>query len=164
MEEILDSNPPAQRVLPGTATPYGHPMPVRRPPRRAPGRDLHDRPGPRVRGAADRLDLLAGDPDWSPDGTRIVFLTRPLLDFEEGPSVLFTMAPDGSAVTEIGATATDRRTQPRWSPDGGFILYTRVRPSGLPRHIWAIAADGSEDSPLLADAPIYTHPVLQPTP
>ena len=32
-------------------------------------------------------DLLAGDPDWSPDGERIVLSTRPLLHFDDGPSI-----------------------------------------------------------------------------
>jgi Tol biopolymer transport system component len=110
-------------------------------------------------------NMLAGDPDWAPDGSLIVFGTSPLLDFSEAAeSELYTMRPDGSgmhALTSYGPTGP-RATQPRWTPDGHAILYTRLGQSELPRHIWAISADGSVDVPVLTSKSIYTHPVLQP--
>jgi Tol biopolymer transport system component len=111
--------------------------------------------------------LLAGDPDWSPDGSLIVFNTRPLVDFPDaGQSELYTIRPDGSGLrrlTAYGPTGP-RATQPRWTPDGKAILYTRTTQTGSPRHIYAINADGTADVPVLTAKPIYTHPILQPTP
>jgi TolB protein len=111
--------------------------------------------------------LLAGDPDWSPDGSRIVFNTRPLVDFPDaGRSELYTIRPDGTGLRRLTAYGPNgpRATQPRWTPDGKAILYTRTTQTGQPRHIYAINADGTGDTPVLTAKPIYTHPILQPTP
>jgi TolB protein len=109
--------------------------------------------------------MVAGDPDWAPHGSLIVFDTHPLLDFSEAAeSELYTMRPDGSgmhALTSYGPHGP-RATQPRWTPDGNAILYTRLGQSQLPRHIWVISADGSIDVQVLTSKSIYTHPVLQP--
>ena len=108
---------------------------------------------------------VASDPDWSLDGGKILYTTHPLVDFpDSGRSDLFTMAPDGSdqrALTEYGAQGP-RATQPRWSPDGSAILYTRTTQSGQPRTIWSMAADGTNDVSLIDR--FATHPILQPTP
>jgi len=109
--------------------------------------------------------LMASDPDWSPDGSAIVFTTYPLVDFPTtGQSNLSTMAPDGSnkrAITAFGPSGP-RATQPRWSPDGLAILYTRTTQTGSPRTIWAIGADGANELPVIGH--LATHPILQPTP
>ena len=110
--------------------------------------------------------MLAGDPDWSPDGSRILLTTRPLLDFDAGQSELYTMRPNGTGLrrlTNYGPNGP-RATQPRWTPDGKAIVYTRTTQQHLPRHIYAINADGTGDTPVLTAKDIYTHPVLQPTP
>jgi len=111
--------------------------------------------------------MLAGDPDWSPDGRRVVFNTRPLVDFQEsGRSELYTIRPNGTGLRRLTAYGPNgpRATQPRWTPDGKAILYTRTTQQGFPRHIYAINADGTGDTPVLTAKPIYTHPILQPTP
>lgn len=111
--------------------------------------------------------VLAGDPDWSPDGARIVFNTRPLVDFpESGRSELYTIRPDGTGLRRLTAYGPNgpRATQPRWTPDAKAILYTRTTQQGFPRHIYAINADGTGDTLVLTAKPIYTHPILQPTP
>jgi TolB protein len=110
-------------------------------------------------------NMLAGDPDWSPKGDLIVFSTRPLVDFDtSGRSELYTMRPDGSGMRKLTGYGKDgpRATQPRWTPDGKAILYTRVTQTGLPRHIWVIDHAGGKDVPVLTASDIYTHPVLQP--
>jgi Tol biopolymer transport system component len=110
-------------------------------------------------------NMLAGDPDWAPDGSLIVFGTRPLLDFDAAAeSELYTMRPDGSGVHALTSYGPDgpRATQPRWTSDGNAILYTRLSQAELPRQIWVISADGSVDLPVLTSKSIYTHPVLQP--
>jgi TolB protein len=111
-------------------------------------------------------DMLASDPDWSPDGAQILFNTRPLLDFDTGQSELNTMRPNGTGVRRLTAYGPNgpRATQPRWTPAGKAILYTRTTQTGQPRHIYAINADGTADTPVLTTKQIYTHPIVQPTP
>lgn len=110
--------------------------------------------------------LLAGDPDWAPDGSAIVFTTRPLVDFDTGRSELYTVRPDGTGLRRLTAFGSNgpRATQPRWTPDGTANLYTRTTQSGLPRQIYAITRDGRTDAPVATAKSIYTHPALQPTP
>ena len=110
-------------------------------------------------------DIDAGDPDWSPDGTRIVYTTHPLRVFGGSePSDLFTMAPDGSDVRQLTRLEQARATEPNWTPDGSSIIYTRTGADSHPRHTWSITADGRIDAALLTARGIYTNPVLQPLP
>ena len=108
--------------------------------------------------------LLAGDPDWSPDGSKIVFSTHPLLVFPaSGESDLFLMNPNGTARQQITHNGSEvRATQPRWTSDGHAIIYVQTTSSGYPRHIAAVRADGSDATVVLADRALYTHPSLQP--
>ena len=79
---------------------------------------------------------------------------------------LYTIRPNGTGLRRLTAYGPNgpRATQPRWTPDGKAILYTRTTQTGQPRHIYAIDADGSGDAAVLTAKPIYTHPILQPTP
>ena len=110
---------------------------------------------------------LAGDPDWSPDGSKIVYSTHPLrVDWgADVESELITIRPDGSGrtvLTKFGSGGP-RGTQPRWTPDGKAIVYTKQSTGGdFTRHIWAIAADGSSDTPVLTARVICTNPVMEP--
>ena len=112
-------------------------------------------------------DMRAGDPDWSPDGKLIVFGTHPLSNFDQaGHSELYTISPDGNGLRRLTNYGPDgpRATQPRWTPDGKGILYTRTSQAGMPRHIYVLSADGRQDAPVLTTNMIYTHPILQSTP
>ena len=110
--------------------------------------------------------MLAGECDWSPDGTRLVFATHPLGAFNFDPVVsnLFTVRPDGTGRRQLtnSTTANNRATQAHFTPDGR-IIYTRVTPAG--RTLWLISADGSNASPIPANGErIRTHGDWQPTP
>lgn len=59
------------------------------------------------------------DPDWSPDGTKILFASD-----REGKFDIYVADPDGSNVTRLtGEQAGD--LTPKWSPDGKRIAFSR---------------------------------------
>lgn len=69
------------------------------------------------------------DPDWSPDGNKIVFASnRSQLGTNEGnePTQLFTMNPDGTGAVQMTSNYAYRYEHPVWSPDGTKILATRT--------------------------------------
>ena len=111
-------------------------------------------------------DMLAGDPDWSPEGDLIVFSTHPLREFGAlERSELYTMRPNGSGIKALTSNGENgpRATEPRWTPDGKAILYTRVTQAETHRSIWVIDRKGGTDVPVLTKEPdYYSHPVLQP--
>jgi Tol biopolymer transport system component len=96
---------------------------------------------------------LDKEPDYSPDGSRIVFVRdRQLL--EAGGSTdreaLFVVNVDGTGLRRLTPWATAVGT-PSWSPDGATIVFRRgivgVAPLPLPR-IYTIGADGTDMRPL----------------
>ena len=94
-----------------------------------------------------------------------MFGTHPLLQFQvSGTSELFTVRPDGTGLEQLTAYGPEARaTQPRWTPDGSAILYTRTTQLGTPKTLWVVSADGQTDQSVFAQsAGIYTHPVMQP--
>ena len=113
------------------------------------------------------------DADWSPDGTRIVFVSRNPSDPEGllAPEFgdLYTMRPDGSDVQRL--TTDGLAMAPSWTADGR-ILFTRGSrgtDDGDPGW-WTMDADGS-NAVLLASAAAIgvdpgavaaTHPAWQP--
>jgi len=114
----------------------------------------------------DRLTdpkMFAGEADWSPDGKWIVFDSYPLAEFNFEPKVsnLYRMHPDGSGTEQLthNDTADLRATQPRYTPDGEWIIFTSVTPSS--RSLWAISAAGGEPI-VIAPGGIYTHGTWQP--
>ena len=86
------------------------------------------------------------DPDWSPDGRKIAWLSR-------GPNGtgadVFVMNADGSEQRNL-TPKPGNRNEPRWSPDGRAILFTAVPPGQLPSasgwpysDVYVMNADGS---------------------
>ncbi|MBP7889954.1 MAG: PD40 domain-containing protein, partial [Ilumatobacteraceae bacterium] len=84
--------------------------------------------------------LWATYPDWHPTEDLIVFSTRPWSALDDGPSNLYTVRPDGSALTALTdfTTGQTRATQPTWTPDGTEIIFTAVEGTGFGEPTMAI--------------------------
>ncbi|MGH7204375.1 MAG: FIMAH domain-containing protein [Candidatus Levyibacteriota bacterium] len=77
-------------------------------------------------------------PQWSPDGTKVVFMQSPFLN---GSAGVYVINADGSNVTQLIAGGE----YPVWSPDGTKIAYT-AGAGRAPLHV--INIDGSNDQNL----------------
>lgn len=74
---------------------------------------------------------LNTDPDWSRDGSRIVYASG------GAGRDIWTMNPDGTGVIALTSNANFENF-PEWSPDGGQLVYIRET------NIWMMNADGTE--------------------
>jgi hypothetical protein len=111
-------------------------------------------------------------PDWSPDGSKLVFVKpsagcqQQILDigqtsiFVYGGS-LTTLDWNGSTFsneqTILAAQGTDNNYYPSWSPDGGYIAFTRA--DGTVKSTWSLAGmacTGHDGSGLSYDNPSAT--------
>jgi len=73
----------------------------------------------------------AWEPDWHPDGSRIVFRTH--FDPSDSadrtkPTDLFTIQPDGTGLTAVTSfgLGNQRAIEPTWTPDGSGLVFTLV--------------------------------------
>jgi Tol biopolymer transport system component len=76
------------------------------------------------------------DPEWSPDGTWIVF-SRSLAASGVDDAELFMCRPDGAGLIQL-TRLRGSNAHPDWSPDGSRIAFSH---SG---ELWTIRPDGSD--------------------
>jgi Tol biopolymer transport system component len=127
--------------------------------------------------------MFADYPDWSPDGTTLVFTTYDLgsrdahcLQDASPASDLYAIRPDGTRLTQLthnpsgqnlvrdGTASGPLASQPTWSPDGSRIFFVRVSGETWPG--WQMATIDPRNSHIRsATGRGYlqgTHPRLRP--
>jgi TolB protein len=94
------------------------------------------------------------NPDWSPDGSQIVFEST-----RDGKYAIYSIRPDGTNLRKLtGGEANDE--QPRWSPDGRHIVFISDRDGHL--QLYLMDADGSRQRRLTRAADIDYAPNFSP--
>jgi TolB protein len=86
-------------------------------------------------------------PQWSPDGTRLVFFR---LDLPTSQEAVFTVAIDGAYETRVTPPGLDA-ANPNWSPDGSSILFNAT--AGDATNLYEVRADGTQLTNLTKQGP-----------
>src|SRR5262249_56366852 len=93
-------------------------------------------------------------PDWSPDGSRIVFVNNVCPTCDD--SNVFTMNSGGNNVRQL-TEQLGNNVQPHWSSDGTKIVFTNAAtPDTFIEDIWTMDSNGANpvdltNSPLADD-------------
>ncbi len=120
------------------------------------------------------------EPHWSPDNSKIAYLSSRALDGSDaanpnGTENIWVMNADGSnpaPLTQLTADGADASI-PEWSPDGSQIIFdssaalngSDAANANFTRNIWMMNADGSNRAPLTqltADQADAAFPQLSP--
>src|SRR6266568_4571084 len=92
----------------------------------------------------DLFDFVwIGDPQISPDGTRVAFVRVTVNEKKEGYNTSIWSVPVAGGEEPHQLTKGDHDTAPRWSPDGNFLLFLR-----------ATEKDGKPEPPQLSILPM----------
>jgi hypothetical protein len=145
------TTPPVQAIAQSAGhswAPTGHTMVVEA---LTPGRGMDVYTWDPATGQLTKLtdnDVHDHSPRWSPDGSKIAFLScREGCDREQD---LWLMNEDGTdqrlVVDSIGDVS-----EPSWSPDGGLIAYWSSSAPASGGQLRVVAPDGTDDRYLLAD-------------
>ncbi len=127
-------------------------------------------------GGGELIRIAASDADeaqpaWSPDGTRIAFVSArdhggrlvPALNTSALESYLLSTNGDLFLVPALGGTAArlvEDAHYPSWSPDGKRIVFMSNRDGRV--NLWTIASDGGVPVRLTTSETIDFHPAWSP--
>jgi dipeptidyl aminopeptidase/acylaminoacyl peptidase len=97
-------------------------------------------------------DWNDSDPQWSPDGRRIAFVSdRSGHEFDESHDTdIWVINRDGSQLTKVSDRNTED-TSPRWSPDGQTIAFLNTVRDTTNKRIWLASSAGTSASRLAVD-------------
>ncbi len=101
------------------------------------------------------------DPDWSPDGTRIVYCEARIVE-DEGIFRVMIMNADGSGRRALTSFGGVNEINPKWMPDGQSIVFEQMRDRSPRSDIASMKPDGSDVRVLLSTKAWETNPVPSP--
>jgi Tol biopolymer transport system component len=101
------------------------------------------------------------DPDWSPDGTRIVYSQARMVR-GRGEIRISVMNADGTGNRALSAFGGRDEINPKWTPDGTSIVFESRAERGTKSDIRIMAADGTNVRTILATAAWETNPIPSP--
>jgi hypothetical protein len=102
-------------------------------------------------GAAQPLSTVEPclSPSWSPDSQHIAFETR--YGDPVRASTIWTIGADGTHLLDISVHGTGEWKQPRWSPDGRWLLHMRYVSGVVGVGLFVMKSDGSSGIRLTND-------------
>jgi Tol biopolymer transport system component len=103
------------------------------------------------------------DPDWSPDGERIVFTSHDVNDnhMNSVTAEIYVINADGSGGLERRTTNAEEERAPAWSPDGTRLAFM-CRRGGTDFEICVMNADGTGQVQLTDNAVLDGTPTWSP--
>jgi serine/threonine protein kinase len=108
------------------------------------------------------IDQGACQPKWSPDGTKILFISPCIRNFVSYPGAgLFIINSDGTGLVPL-PSVPGGDYDPSWSPDGNQIAFTSLRKSGVPGIFIMNLKDNSVKSLVEDETRAITQPAWSP--
>lgn len=118
-----------------------------------------------VDGTQDRAvsprGVLALDPDWSPDGTRIVYTEVRVAD-GRADNRLAIINADGTGRRPLTRHGGRNEINPKWTPDGQTIIFERLRQAGARSSIMAMPSAGGSPRVIYDSRGWDTNPIPSP--
>jgi Tol biopolymer transport system component len=118
--------------------------------------DAREGPNNRPVKLTDNATYYDRQPDWSPDGSRIVYVSY------RNNADIFVMRADGSGKKKNLTRSPAREQYPAFSPDGKYIVFTSDR--GGDQEIWKVRLDGTGLTQVTSDGLDNHQPDWQPRP
>jgi hypothetical protein len=92
-------------------------------------------------------------PRFSPDGQWITFISD-----REGSENIWIIRPDGTGVKQVSKNTADDFTSPAWTPDGKYIVASKM-PFGIgANELWMFHVDGGTGVQITKSKPTPTTP------